>query len=86
MSQKDGFGSGFLLGALFGGVVGGVVGAIAASRSQRSAEQSLWPEADGGENTMEAARQGLEDKISELNLAIDDVRQQIGTGAEGEED
>jgi hypothetical protein len=28
---------------------------------------------------MEVARRGLEDKIAQLNDAIDDVRQQLGT-------
>lgn len=32
MSQRDGFGSGFLVGAIFGGVVGGILGTVIASR------------------------------------------------------
>jgi hypothetical protein len=31
------------------------------------------------EESIELARHGLEDKIAQLNLAIDDVRQQLGT-------
>ena len=31
------------------------------------------------EQTIEAARRGLEDKIAQLNDAIDDVRQQLGS-------
>jgi gas vesicle protein len=31
------------------------------------------------EQNMEVARRGLEDKIAQLNEAIDDVRQQLGT-------
>jgi hypothetical protein len=31
------------------------------------------------EQNMEVARRGLEDKIAQLNDAIDDVRQQLGT-------
>ena len=33
---------------------------------------------------MEVARRGLEDKIAQLNDAIDDVRQQLGTVNGGE--
>lgn len=78
MSERDGFGTGFFLGTLVGGVVGGVIGAIAASRQKKSAlttEQQSQLEHEEG---METARRSLEDKISQLNLAIDDVRQQLG--------
>lgn len=34
MSQRDGFGAGFLLGTIVGGVVGGIIGAVVASRSE----------------------------------------------------
>ncbi|MFL0603992.1 hypothetical protein [Cylindrospermopsis raciborskii] len=36
MSQKDGFGSGFLLGTIVGGVVGGILGTVLASRRERA--------------------------------------------------
>jgi len=84
MSERDGFGSGFLLGTVVGGVVGGVIGAIAASRrkhSDLSQEQQSQLEQEQG---METARRSLEDKISQLNLAIDDVRQQLGGVKENE--
>lgn len=85
MSQQDNFGTGFILGAIIGGVVGGVVGAVAASRRNESKEaenlenlpknsgERLETDAD-----IEKARRRLEDKISQLNLAIDDVRHQLG--------
>ena len=89
MSQQDNFGSGFLLGTLFGGVIGGVVGAVVASRvvQERSDDDSFRLEegesGEGGtlrpsEAEMEVARRGLEDKIAQLNSAIDDVRQRLG--------
>ena len=34
MSQKDGFGSGFLLGTVVGGVLGGILGTVLASRRE----------------------------------------------------
>lgn len=93
MSQQDNFGSGFLLGTLFGGVLGGVVGAVVASRvvQERSSADGLkLDEASEGrgealsptDEEMEIARRGLEDKIAQLNSAIDDVRQRLG-GANG---
>ncbi|MEL6383025.1 MAG: hypothetical protein AAFQ89_11360 [Cyanobacteria bacterium J06626_18] len=89
MSQQDNFGSGFLLGTLFGGVLGGVVGAVVASRviDSRAEDEELRLENSGEENAdilgpseaeMEIARRGLEDKIAQLNSAIDDVRQRLG--------
>lgn len=84
MSQRDGFGTGFLLGALFGGVVGGVAGAIAASKIKDTsdAKKPEWLEDEealsfDSEEGMEMARRSLENKIAQLNGAIDDVRQQM---------
>lgn len=84
MSQRGGFSSGFLLGAVFGGIVGGVAGAIAASRikGEKTAKDSEWLEEDEAlhfdtEDNMELARRSLENKIAQLNGAIDDVRQQM---------
>lgn len=87
MSQQDNFGSGFLVGTLFGGIVGGIVGAVVASRLGKAEAQpgealppaTKNPEALGpDEAEMEVARRGLEDKIAQLNTAIDDVRQRLG--------
>ncbi|MBD2257023.1 hypothetical protein [Pseudanabaena sp. FACHB-2040] len=90
MSQQDNFAGGFIAGALFGGMIGGVVGALTASRlrpsettastlrSLNSREQPLEVFDDATEESMEIARRRLEDKIAQLNEAIDDVRQQLG--------
>ncbi|WP_017300297.1 hypothetical protein [Nodosilinea nodulosa] len=90
MSQQDNFVGGFLLGTLVGGALGGVVGALAASRIQSggSKPKPSLPKTDGNlafgefadsdEDSIEAARLGLEAKIAQLNDAIDDVRQQLG--------
>ncbi|MEB3226059.1 MAG: hypothetical protein VKJ86_09670 [Synechococcus sp.] len=84
MSQRDGFGTGFLLGTIFGGVVGGIAGAIAVSKVKENAavRQSQWAEDEeplsfDTEEGMEMARRSLENKIAQLNGAIDDVRQQM---------
>ena len=75
MTERDGFGSGFLVGTLVGSIIGGVVGAIVASRQNQNTSPETHSLSDDG---METARRSLEDKISQLNLAIDDVRQQLG--------
>ena len=84
MSQRDGFGSGFILGSIVGGVVGGVLGTLLASRGekQEEAEKSIEPGVQiqfATEESMEMARHNLEDKIAQLNSAIDVVRQQLET-------
>ncbi len=87
MSQQGNFFGGFLLGTVMGGVVGGVIGVLAASRLSQ-AEKPETAEVKPSkkrqvkaapEQNMEVARRGLEDKIAQLNDAIDDVRQQLGT-------
>ena len=85
MGQQNGFGSGFILGSLVGGVVGGVLGTILATRKEnQSTATEQYAQKDkeisfGTEERIELARHGLEDKIAQLNLAIDDVRQQLRT-------
>lgn len=90
MSQTDNFAGGFLTGALVGGLMGGIVGVLVTSRLNRRGNDSdsfkLTQDEDKSgrslqgmsEEQMETARRGLEDKIAQLNEAIDDVRQQLG--------
>lgn len=94
MSQRDGFSGGFLLGTIVGGIVGGVMGALLTARQFTSepdpnqADPSPLPPNPGRKQVaikpgqdqadMEAARRSLENKIAQLNDAIDDVRQQLG--------
>ncbi|HAC64204.1 MAG TPA: hypothetical protein DCF68_11850 [Cyanothece sp. UBA12306] len=85
MSQRDGFTGGFLLGTIVGSIVGGVIGTIVANGRDRSFEgkddsllQSSKTEKLNNEVSIEIARQRLEKKISQLNSAIDDVREQLG--------
>lgn len=91
MSNRGGFGNGFWLGTLVGGIVGGAIGAtIANKRANRFEEEgdSLLS-ADLGEkrplksgsagrvDRTERTRRNLDDKISDLNSAIDAVRSSI---------
>jgi gas vesicle protein len=90
-----GFLLGTLVGGVVGGVVGVLVtsrlsqaelpDAIAKLDSKRldskrlenkDKKRQIKPTTEQG---MEVARRGLEDKIAQLNEAIDDVRQQLGT-------
>jgi hypothetical protein len=90
MSNRDGFTSGLLTGALLGGLVGGLIGAALGSRSAQKAASDeprlrdrprstmrKKPRILGADEDMEAARQILEVKISQLNDAIDEVREQL---------
>ena len=88
MSQKNGFGNGFILGSIIGGVVGGLLGTVLATRNEQQISESdgeVLPRQGnskisfGSEESIELARHGLEDKIAQLNLAIDDVRQQLSS-------
>ena len=92
MAQQKGFGSGFVIGSIVGGVVGGLLGTVLAGRSEkqisgRNSEsiQSGREIAFSSEESIELARHGLEEKIAQLNLAIDDVTQQLGSVKKNEE-
>ncbi|NJR41045.1 MAG: hypothetical protein HC781_22130 [Leptolyngbyaceae cyanobacterium CSU_1_4] len=89
--QDDNFLGGFILGTIIGGVVGGIAGVLVSSRLSQGEEleaegsKKLDSKANKKrhlkaptEQTIEVARRGLEDKIAQLNDAIDDVRQQLG--------
>ncbi|MBJ7899899.1 MAG: hypothetical protein GC158_08260 [Cyanobacteria bacterium RI_101] len=81
MSQKDNFSGGFIFGALVGGVLGGAIGAVLANRRPQTPEEKL-PLGElplDSEENIELARRRLEDKIAQLNGAIDEVRLQLGT-------
>ena len=86
MSQKDNFGSGFVLGSIVGGVVGGVLGTLLATRNEtaltrknKTSFKEDSPLQFTSEESMEVARHSLEDKIAQLNSAIDEVRQQLNS-------
>jgi gas vesicle protein len=94
MSQRDGFTSGFLAGALVGGLIGGVIGVLVTAQRENNNEEGEKPLLNSSsreakaikgkrrqlkaEESIEGARRSLEDKIAQLNMAIDDVRQQLG--------
>jgi hypothetical protein len=90
MSQQDNFSSGFLLGAILGGIAGGALGTILANRRPepeslldeppKAAKRPLRVAGKSAAETpsdIESARHSLEDKIAQLNDAIDDVRHQL---------
>ncbi|MCM1984238.1 hypothetical protein [Lyngbya confervoides] len=91
-NQGDRFLGGFIAGSIFGGIVGGLVGSYLATRleDQSDAEEDA-PEGSiegtlrgarrllrrSSDLSIEDARQGLEEKIAELNDAIDAAREQL---------
>ncbi|OCR01882.1 hypothetical protein BCD67_05155 [Oscillatoriales cyanobacterium USR001] len=85
MSNRDGFAGGFIAGAAIGGFVGALLGVILVRRSENLNSEISETKASKGKNhqieteRIEMARLGLEDKIAQLNQAIDDVRLQLGS-------
>lgn len=90
---SSGFFLGTLVGGVVGGVVGALLAARQLSEASDDQDapslksSTLEPKPDkrkrllrapGNDRDMEAARRSLEDKIAQLNEAIDDVRQQLG--------
>lgn len=91
MSDRDKFTGGLIAGAVVGGLVGGAIGFLLGSgRSQEisSDENGPLPESKlnkiirrklkSEEEKIETARRTLEQKIAQLNQAIDEVRFQLG--------
>jgi Na+/glutamate symporter len=89
MSKRNGFTSGFVLGSIIGGIVGGVIGALVVSGRNQEPEETDTDEllTEGEEvqllnpkkrDKMETARRSLENKIAQLNSAIDEVRLSVG--------
>lgn len=91
-NQGDRFLGGFIAGSLFGGLVGGLVGSYLVNKlgdSMLSDEDDGDVSIEGtlksarnllrrsNDLSIEDAREGLEDKIAELNDAIDQARQQL---------
>ncbi len=87
MSKNDNFAGGFLAGAIIGGIVGGILGSLLTKRESDQLDsvkldKSLLKKSKSPkfttEESMEESRLSLEDKIAQLNHAIDDVRHQLG--------
>jgi gas vesicle protein len=95
MSNRDGFSGGFIFGSILGGVVGGAIGVLLANRQNLQAEDELVnlpAEIDRPRSNrkrrlksvdrIEQTRRSLDDKIADLNTAIDAVRSSIGNISE----
>ena len=91
MSNQDNFASGFILGTVVGGLVGGLLGSLLGSRLSTESpdeENANLPESKpsnkkrasiAGDEGMEVARRSLEDKIAQMNEAIDDLRYELSS-------
>ncbi|EFA73121.1 hypothetical protein [Cylindrospermopsis raciborskii] len=66
MSQKDGFGSGFLLGTIVGGVVGGILGTVLASR-----RETVEREDGGNSDDLEVGKGGTRRKQMKSAISQD---------------
>lgn len=89
---SSGFFLGTLVGGVVGGIVGALLAARQLGEPSDTQDSPLKSstletkpdkkkrllKAPGNHTDMEAARRSLEDKIAQLNEAIDDVRQQLG--------
>lgn len=99
---SGGFLLGTIVGGVVGGVLGALLASGKLNELTASQDSLLSPDqpeskpgktkrqslkATNGHADIEAARRSLEDKIAQLNDAIDDVRQQLGgiNGAPGQE-
>ena len=71
--RGDGFGKGLLVGTLLGGLMGGLLGVIVANRLNGESRPQVGKAKDAEDNL----RQNLEEKISQLNETIDQVRDQL---------
>ncbi|MGI0479241.1 hypothetical protein ACN4EE_00465 [Geminocystis sp. CENA526] len=89
MSEKDNFGSGFILGTIIGGVVGGIIGTVIANKNND--KKNNWDDEMNVKNPkystfdddqMEETRMSLEEKINQLNHAIDEVKVSLIRNAE----
>jgi Na+/glutamate symporter len=92
MSEKDNFGGGFLLGTIIGGVVGGIIGTVITNNNNKK-NTNNWDEEVNLKNSqysnfdnekVEHSRMSLEEKINQLNNAIDDVKISLMKNSEKE--
>lgn len=84
--NNNNFGIGFLVGTIVGGVVGGIIGTVIANKGKDSMNNNLEGQpnysAFDSEEEIENARLSLEEKINQLNHAIDDVRVTLSKNTE----
>lgn len=77
MSQKDGFGSGFLLGTIVGGVVGGVLGAVLASRRDAQLTEEEENITNGSLESKRAARRRQMRSAASESLEMETARRSL---------
>ncbi len=81
MSQSESrFGDGVFLGLVVGGILGGVLGVLFVNRSQSSANNSENLGTETSTNTdqvLDDAKRSLEEKITQLNDAIESARERL---------
>ncbi len=92
MSNKGSFSGGFFLGTVIGGIVGGVLGTLIANKNKEllSPNNSVgiknikYTIDENDEDEILETKVDLEDKINQLNHAIDEVRFTLLKNSEAE--
>ncbi|AGY57340.1 hypothetical protein [Gloeobacter kilaueensis] len=86
--EQDGFLDGLVTGAVIGAVVGGVLTGLLMPRLRRdrTAEPESVPQQPVAPSSLEDARRVLDEKIAELNQAIEQTRDRLtSTSAQPDE-
>lgn len=86
MSEKDNSTGIFLLGTLVGGTIGALVGVFLTNRNNNLIKEQNNYSLKNKEEKNTSNSLGLEDKISQLNNAIDDVRVTLLKNVNAEKD
>jgi gas vesicle protein len=91
-NEDDSFIDGVLIGAVVGTLVGGILGVLLAPRrrtlpatapeTKTSSETAEMPESTNG--SIESARRGLEEKLEQLNQAIEATRSKLTNNPGGD--
>jgi hypothetical protein len=91
-NDDDNFIDGLLIGAVVGTLVGGILGVLLAPRrrtlpavtpeTEASAQTEEMPESTNG--SIESARRGLEEKLEQLNQAIEATRTKLTNNPGGD--
>jgi gas vesicle protein len=74
-TQEDRFGDGLIVGMLFGGILGGLAGLYYASRSKPTLEEVQ----KNTEQALGDAQRTLDEKITQLNSAIESARERLSS-------
>lgn len=88
VNDDDSFIDGVLIGAVVGTLVGGILGVLLAPRRRTLPEANIPSEAvempESSNGSIDSARRGLEEKLEQLNQAIEATRTKITNNPVGD--